>query len=234
MSIGDKIPIIIVVIVFIGLGWIIFDTSKILENSDKKLSNTQNKEDIFSLSNNSYEFLTFDNFLVDEKYIGKISEVSFDTNELAKEFSSVISASVSDFGVNFAGKYSVITWGCGVRCQNSTIVDVSDGTIVEYGLITAYGLAYSSGSRLLIVNPKENLPESFEDIEVNITTDYYVINDDTKTLFFVEKTIPGRGAIDVCIQATASAYNFLTDEVREFSTPCAIPFGWKIIGGKVN
>lgn len=233
MNIGSKIPIVIIVVAIVGLAWIIFDSSRTPTHGQEDV-NSQNSPDIFLSDNSSYESLVFDNFLVDEKYSGEIAEVNFDTNKLAREFSSVISASVADFGVNFSGKYSVITWGCGVRCQNSTIIDVSDGTIIEYGLITAYGLAYSSDSRLLIVNPEENLPDSFEDEDMNITTDYYVIDDETRTLSFIEKTIPGRGAIDVCIQAIANAYNFLTDEVREFSTPCSIPFGWRIIDGKNN
>lgn len=61
-------------------------------------------------------------------------------------------------GPNFAGRFTVVEWGCGSNCQQHAVVDVETGLVVAYGLQTEFGLEYSIDSTLLVTNPKEKLP----------------------------------------------------------------------------
>jgi hypothetical protein len=70
-----------------------------------------------------------------------------------------------DMQPDFAGKYDVLTWGCGTQCQQGAIVDLKSGTIVRLP-VSILGLQYRPDSTLLIANPylndyvgaSENLP----------------------------------------------------------------------------
>ncbi|MCU7495991.1 MAG: hypothetical protein HF314_16975 [Ignavibacteria bacterium] len=65
-------------------------------------------------------------------------------------------------GVNFAGHYTVVIWGCGTSCQSFAIVDQINGRVYftkELLLVSYadywekdYGLNYRPDSRLLVVN----------------------------------------------------------------------------------
>jgi hypothetical protein len=59
-------------------------------------------------------------------------------------------------GPNFAGHYTVMTWGCGTECQMHTILDAKTGRFVKFGYGSSIGLRHSVKSRLLVVNPNEN------------------------------------------------------------------------------
>jgi hypothetical protein len=61
-------------------------------------------------------------------------------------------------GVNFGGRYLVASWSCGTNCQRHAIVDAMTGAIVAFGLDTEMGVQYSLRSRLLVTNPKKNVP----------------------------------------------------------------------------
>lgn len=174
------------------------------------------------------EFL-FENYPIAEtSHSGAIADVDFSTNPLAKNFEEIIAKSVTSIGPNFAGIYSIATWSCGPLCQNSAIVDVRDGSIHTYGVISAYGLSYSKESTLLIINPPENVPENEDTEEPRIVeTDYYSITDDE--LVFEGKKLNGEEIIEDCIQAIANARNKITNEIVAFPTPCKVPFGWELV-----
>lgn len=55
-------------------------------------------------------------------------------------------------GPNFAGKYKIMTHGCGTSCQVNWIIDVETGQVIE-NLGSSLGVAYRLNSRLLIVHP---------------------------------------------------------------------------------
>lgn len=224
---GSKISVIVIVLALVGLAGVTFDSTYSAPSSEESKMATIS-EQVEALQE-SGKVPTFGEYLIDSGYYGVMADVDFNTNEYAKEYDTVISASVKDIGINFAGKYSIVTWGCGVDCQNSTIVDVSTGEIIEYGFITAYGLSYSKDSGLLIVNPVENLIDEKEEDEIVVVTDYYVMDTDNNSLLFVTKIQENSVAFSGCVNVIASAYNFLTTEVREFGNTCAVPFGWEIL-----
>ncbi len=226
---GSKISILIIVIALITSASFLYDSL----NHDGSLQKATPIEYLTYSEQSELKIydLAFENYLINnEVYIGEIADVNFETNILAREYESIIKSGVANIGINYAGEYSIVTWGCGSDCQASSIVNVKTGEIVSYGIISAYGLSYSKDSRLLIINPHENLSNIEDSNKKDIETDYYLI-DEYGDLELVLKSIYGKGELDVCIQVATNAINYLTNEVQEFQTPCKIPFGWKIVGG---
>src|SRR2546426_308539 len=58
-------------------------------------------------------------------------------------------------GPNFAGHYTVGTWGCGSSCQSNVVLDAATGRIVA-SFNSSMGAAYRLDSRLLLVNPPDS------------------------------------------------------------------------------
>lgn len=95
-----------------------------------------------------------------ETYKGQSVSVDFSTNPEAKLFQSTIVSQVSK-GANFAGHYTVATWGCGTECEGFAVVNVENGAIIKYvpyyPLQAASGLSYSIDSNILVFNPRPNI-----------------------------------------------------------------------------
>ena len=85
-----------------------------------------------------------------EVYTGKLADPDFSTNPGAKTFKTRIINSCKD-GINFAGHYTVIVWGCGTACQGSMIVDRKTGRIFS-GVTSSLGVEFKKDSRLFIMN----------------------------------------------------------------------------------
>lgn len=58
-------------------------------------------------------------------------------------------------GVNFAGRYTVVSIPCGDNCQTHYVVDRENGQVKDKVQSSA-GARYSAESRLLIVNPADS------------------------------------------------------------------------------
>jgi hypothetical protein len=56
-------------------------------------------------------------------------------------------------GPNFAGSYTVITWGCGTSCQILAVVDARTGQLSRQTLQLAQGARYRRNSTLLLADP---------------------------------------------------------------------------------
>src|SRR5690606_2298271 len=65
-------------------------------------------------------------------------------------------------GPNFAGHYTVVTFGCGTQCQDNWIIDSISGKIYDrfYSVI---GQKYQLDSTLMIINPPDpQLKKAYE------------------------------------------------------------------------
>jgi hypothetical protein len=103
----------------------------------------------------------FEDYKVGNIYSGKIPSVILHNNSQARMYRTVLRNGVKQ-GVNFAGHYTVVIWGCGTSCQSFAIVDQISGRVYfskELSLVSYtdywendYGLNYRPDSRLLIVN----------------------------------------------------------------------------------
>lgn len=63
---------------------------------------------------------------------------------------------VFEDGVNFAGRYVLATIGCGTECQAIYLLNPMAGDYFV-NLVAGHGIAYRADSRLVIVNPPEEL-----------------------------------------------------------------------------
>jgi hypothetical protein len=89
-------------------------------------------------------------------------QINFRSHPRAKTFRTNLKEGLSG-GVNFAGHYIVVTWGCGTSCGHSAIIDGKTGTVFfpkqleatsrgDGELIEKDPVEYKPNSRLLIVN----------------------------------------------------------------------------------
>lgn len=98
----------------------------------------------------------------------KLALVNFDSQPEAKLFQTTITEQSSE-GPNFAGHYTVATWGCGTDCQGFAIIDAITGDIVWYEPSIDHqvseGLSHSLDSNLLVLNPKSDNQEYLDSIK---------------------------------------------------------------------
>lgn len=168
---------------------------------------------------------TFKDFAKVESFTGTPASVQFTSWKEAVNFKTALSEGAKN-GPNFAGHFTVISWGCGTSCQSSAVVNAKDGTIVAFGIPSTVGLGYSKESLLLIVNPKERVLAEGALLPIGLETDYYVLKNGRLEYLNSEQTE------EVCIQVLAQARNPATGEVKTFPTPCHVPIGWiKAEGG---
>jgi hypothetical protein len=59
-------------------------------------------------------------------------------------------------GPNFAGHYTVVTWGCGTGCQILAVVDARTGQLSRQTLLLAQGARYRRASTLVLADPVDS------------------------------------------------------------------------------
>lgn len=224
---GSKISVFIIVIAMVILAGLVADTPKMDTDNAAIIEEYKTYKEIEEEKDAPKEFLFEDYLLEGERYEGDIATIDFSTNPLAINFEEIIKTNVESVGVNFAGNYNIVTWSCGPLCQNSAIIDVRNGVIHAYGIISAYGLSFSADSTLLIINPRENMSGNLGGDDAIIETDYYIFIDGELEL--QGKEFADVGIIEGCIQAITNARNRITNEVVVFEMPCKVPFGWDLI-----
>lgn len=225
---GSLIAILVIVGAMVFLASLLYDSLRIDATSAVSVREEYQTYSESAVSEHGYtdQDLIFENF--------PVPEGNYDGNVAAVDMSGVLSAISKDtimgyietLGPNFAGKYTIVTWGCGVDCQHSVVVDRENGEIINHGILAAHGLSYSKDSRLLIVNPEENLPSGSAD-NVSYVTDYYVL-DENERLVLIAKKVHGENIIRSCSGIRVEARNPLTNITALFDTPCVVPYGWEI------
>ncbi|WP_370477075.1 hypothetical protein [Tamlana flava] len=92
---------------------------------------------------------TFEDYHV-EVYKGPLATPNFSTNPKAKQFITRIKEACAE-GVNFAGHYTLVLWGCGTACQMGVVVNRKTGAISEF-FDTLLGVEFKKDSNLIIKN----------------------------------------------------------------------------------
>lgn len=118
---------------------------------------------------------SFAQYLVQEKYFVP-APLQLESNPRGALFKTRITESYREAEPNFAGKYSIISWGCGASCGAFVIVDNTAGKI--YGDYisekltdggASYGMDFNIESNLIIINPsQESNPEYFKDMDEHV------------------------------------------------------------------
>ncbi len=116
----------------------------------------------------------FEKFPVTQRYTGTPAPVNLNSDPGARRFRTVLRNGAKQ-GPNFAGHYTVVMWGCGSSCQSIAIVDAKTGAVYMTGLTAEASAKYQTNSKLLIVNPPENLREGYGTNPPDwLTSRYYV------------------------------------------------------------
>jgi hypothetical protein len=113
---------------------------------------------------------SFEQFPAADQYGGRPVHPNIATSPNEANFVGYMEQAQARSGVNFAGAYTIATWPCLSLCVSVVAIDARTGAIVRAP--EAYnGLAFRRDSRLLIINPPQNLPGGAGPAEVR--PEYY-------------------------------------------------------------
>ncbi|NDK57219.1 hypothetical protein [Pontibacter fetidus] len=93
-------------------------------------------------------------YAIGSMFRGRLAPLDETSHTDARTFRTALREGLAK-GVNFAGKYTVVTVGCGTACQQHFIVDRESGKIVEK-IQGSAGAKYSPNSRIFTLNPPDS------------------------------------------------------------------------------
>jgi len=95
-----------------------------------------------------------------EVYTGQPAKLNLAKYPSAREYRTRLRAAFAG-GVNFAGKYAIVTWGCGMGCSVSTSVNIQTGEVSPFEVPVSgeefieASFDYKPNSKLLRANWRE-------------------------------------------------------------------------------
>jgi hypothetical protein len=92
--------------------------------------------------------------VLDTTFDGRPAAVNIGTADYGQRFQAILRRGAAA-GPNFAGHFTVVTWGCGTACQASVVVDAVTGNLSQQVLTTARGVQFRRDSGLLIADPED-------------------------------------------------------------------------------
>jgi hypothetical protein len=101
---------------------------------------------------------SFEKYPIIERVENYSAELNLTSHPQAKKFKTVLSSAYSK-GPNFAGHYTIATWGCGSTCQLVAVINHKDGKVFFPPYSTQVGSDFKLDSNLFITNPSEVLDE---------------------------------------------------------------------------
>lgn len=112
-----------------------------------------------------------------------VKKADRNSNPAARQFRTRIAYTYKK-GINFAGHYCFVYWGCGTECQSSVILDVINGKVYD-GVVATGGYDFQKNSRMLMVNPPDS-SNSYNSRCSYCVPEIYVW-DDVKKKFIIKK-----------------------------------------------
>ena len=109
---------------------------------------------LFVLVFNGTKDIAFSAYSVNSIFKGHPASIAFTSNPLAIMYKTRITKTYHSDGLNFAGHYCLVWWGCGSDCQHVAIVDLQTGIVYD-GPTAARGFKFKPSSRLVIINPPD-------------------------------------------------------------------------------
>jgi hypothetical protein len=121
----------------------------------------------------------FEDYAVPKAFQGKPAPVDFRSNPDALRFKTQLGEGAPK-GPNFAGHFTMVSWGCGTDCQAIMLIDASNGRVMQAPLVSELGQDFRKDSRLLVLNPPNEVKSVLDklgcpDQSVNawLTTSHY-------------------------------------------------------------
>ena len=97
------------------------------------------------------ELPRFEQYSVIEIFHGPPVAVDITSTKLARAYRTQLSEGAKK-GPNFAGHFTLVSWGCGASCQTWAIVDARTGKVFESTAQSTAGAEFYPNSRLLILD----------------------------------------------------------------------------------
>lgn len=98
----------------------------------------------------------FEDYPAGETFRGRPAAVNLASATGARTFRTRLREAAAQ-GPSFAGRLAVGVWGCGTGCQQGAVVDARTGRVAWIPVQMSFGATYRLGSRLLVVNPPEEV-----------------------------------------------------------------------------
>ena len=114
--------------------------------------------------------IKFEDYPQNVIFKGKPAKVDFSSSPSYKTFVTRLTSGAAS-GPNFAGSFTIVSWGCGSNCENITIISAKNGKILG-SLVSCGDHAFKLNSNLLIVNP----PGSYLAFAPGCVTEYYQLS----------------------------------------------------------
>ena len=102
----------------------------------------------------------FRDYVVADTYSGAPALVNFCISPGARYYRTRLREGAAK-GPNFAGHFTIVTWGCGSDCYDIAIVDARTGRVWFAPFTGAIALSFRGNSRLLIVDPQAEREKRF-------------------------------------------------------------------------
>ena len=138
----------------------------------------------------------FGDYSVANAYRGKSAKVDLKSHPQAWTFRTMLREGNSR-PPDFAGYYTLVSWGCGTACQQNALIDARDGK-VYFGPVTSLGSRYQLTSRLLVANAPEEIANYYlsggsKTVPVDnfYVTEYWVWNETAKAFYLLSQQKPG-------------------------------------------
>jgi hypothetical protein len=102
----------------------------------------------------------FDKYPVDNSYQGPPATLNTSYSKLARAYRTRLREGAKK-GPNFAGHFTLVSWGCGTSCQEWAIIDARMGRVFDWVVRSTAGGEFYPNSRLLIVDSPKLVREMF-------------------------------------------------------------------------
>jgi len=93
-------------------------------------------------------------YTVGSMYRGPLAPLDEASHAEARRYRTALRQGM-EVGINFAGKYTLVSIGCGTSCQQHFVIDRETGKVLDK-VQSSLGARYSADSRLLVINPPDS------------------------------------------------------------------------------
>lgn len=120
----------------------------------------------------------FEDHAVTAIHRGRPAPVDITSNSTARQFRTLLKTG-AESGPNFAGRFTVVVWGCGTECQSFAVIDARTGRVHDPPTAAELGLDFRLDSRLLVINPAHAIRERYGAAPPAwLSSRFYVFHDD--------------------------------------------------------
>ena len=115
---------------------------------------------VAALQEAAHELPRFEEYRVDVSYEGPPAAFNPASSKLARAYRTRLREGAKK-GPNFAGHFTLVSWGCGSPCQEWAIIDTLTGRVFDWVVSSTAGAEFYPNSRLIIVDSPKLVCEMF-------------------------------------------------------------------------